>query len=131
MCCSEKELCIGEGNAGIIEYPADVPTGALVRDVSNLEKPETVLDVEVTWNRPDALSVVGLAREFGAILRRPVRQPDVSFTECEVDVNEEVKVVVEDPEACPRYTARVWWWMSRTTFSWNWVRRCTPSTTRS
>ena len=107
MCCSEKELCIGEGNAGIIEYPADVPTGALVRDVSNLEKPETVLDVEVTWNRPDALSVVGLAREFGAILRRPVRQPDVSFTECEVDVNEEVKVVVEDPEACPRYTARV------------------------
>ena len=39
MCCSEKELCIGEGNAGIIEYPADVPTGALVRDVSNLEKP--------------------------------------------------------------------------------------------
>ena len=68
MCCSEKELCIGEGNDGIIEYPAETPNGALVRDLAGLEKPEVVFDIEVTWNRPDALSVLGLAREFGAIL---------------------------------------------------------------
>ena len=67
MCCSEKELCIGEGADGIIEYPPETPTGALVRDVAKLPKPEVVFDIEVTWNRPDALSVVGLAREFGAI----------------------------------------------------------------
>ena len=107
MCCSEKELCIGEGNDGIIEYPADVAVGAPVRDVAKLEKPEVVFDIEVTWNRPDALSVLGLAREFGAILRRPVTLPAVDFTECDVDVNSEVKVVVEDPVKCPRYTARV------------------------
>ena len=107
MCCSEKELCIGEGNAGIIEYPADVAVGALVRDVAKLEKPETVFDIEVTWNRPDALSVLGLAREFGAILRRPVTLPAVDFAECDTDVNDEVKVIVEDPVKCPRYTARV------------------------
>ena len=107
MCCSEKELCIGEGNDGIIEYPADVPVGALVRDVAQLEKPEVVFDIEVTWNRPDALSVLGLAREFGAILHRPVTLPSVDFTECDVDVNDEVKVVVEDPAKCLRYTARV------------------------
>ncbi len=107
MCCSEKELCIGEGSDGIIEYPADTPTGALVRDVAKLEKPEVVFDVEVTWNRPDALSVLGLAREFGAILGRPVTEPDVSFEECETDVNDEVRVVVEDAEKCLRYTARV------------------------
>ena len=71
MCCSEKELHIGEGNAGIIEYPAEVPTGALVRDVAKLEKPETVFDIEVTWNRPDALSIVGLAREFSAASGTP------------------------------------------------------------
>ena len=70
MCCSEKELHIGEGNAGIIEYPGETPTGALVRDVAKLEKPEVVFDIEVTWNRPDALSVVGIAREFSAILGR-------------------------------------------------------------
>ena len=107
MCCSEKELCIGEGNDGIIEYPAETPNGALVRDLAGLEKPEVVFDIEVTWNRPDALSVLGLAREFGAILRRPVALPAVDFTECDVDVNSEVKVVVEEPVKCPRYTARV------------------------
>ena len=107
MCCSEKELHIGEGNAGIIEYPAETPTGALVRDVAKLEKPETVFDIEVTWNRPDALSIVGLAREFSAILNRPLTLPPVDFTECDVDVNDEVKVVVEDSARCLRYTARV------------------------
>ena len=107
MCCSEKELCIGEGNDGIIEYPASTPNGALVRDLAGLEKPEVVFDIEVTWNRLDALSVLGLAREFSAILNRPVKLPEVDFTECDVDVNDEVKVVVEDPVKCPRYTARV------------------------
>ena len=107
MCCSEKELHIGEGQAGIIEYPAETPTGALVRDVAKLEKPEVVFDIEVTWNRPDALSVLGLAREFAAILHRPLVLPPVDFEECEVDVNDEVKVVVEDRGRCLRYTARV------------------------
>ena len=107
MCCSEKELCLGEGNDGIIEYPAEIATGTPVRDVAKLEKPEVVFDIEVTWNRPDALSVVGLAREFAAILHRPLTLPPVDFTESATDVNDEVKVVVEDPVKCPRYTARV------------------------
>ena len=107
MCCSEKELCIGEGADGIIEYPPETPTGALVRDVAKLPKPEVVFDIEVTWNRPDALSVVGLAREFSAILDRPVTLPPADFEECDVDVNDEVAVVVEDTAKCPRYTARV------------------------
>ena len=107
MCCSEKELHVGEGNSGIIEFPAETRTGAFVRDAIAGDKPETVFDIEVTWNRPDALSVVGLAREFGAILCREVKLPPVDFTECSVDVNSEVKVTVEAPEKCPRYTARV------------------------
>ena len=107
MCCSEKELCIGEGADGIIEYPADVAAGTPVRDVANLEKPEVVFDIEVTWNRPDALSVVGLAREFSAILNRPLTLPPCDFVEGGADVNDEVKVVVEDTAKCPRYLARV------------------------
>ena len=107
MCCSEKELCIGEGSDGIIEYPADIPSGSLVRDVAGQEKPETVFDIEVTWNRPDALSVIGLAREFAAILGRPLSMPALDFEESGLDVNDEVKIVVEEPEKCPRYTARV------------------------
>lgn len=107
MCCSEKELCIGEGADGIIEYPPEVANGTPVREVAKLEKPEVVFDVEVTWNRPDALSVVGLAREFAAILNRPLTLPPVDFVESATDVTDEVKVVVEDPAKCLRYTARV------------------------
>lgn len=107
MCCSEKELCIGEGNDGIIEYSADVPNGSFVRDLAKQAKPEVVFDIEVTWNRPDALSIIGIAREYAAILGREFKLPAVDFSESDVDVNSEVKVVVEDVVRCPRYTARV------------------------
>ena len=107
MCCSEKELQIGSGAAGIIEFPPETPTGAFVRDAVPGEKPETVFDVEVTWNRPDALSVLGIAREYAALLGRPLKMPAVDFAEEACDMNDEVKVVVEDPVRCPRYTARV------------------------
>ncbi len=107
MCCSEKELHIGQGEAGIIEYPPETPVGALVRDVAQLPKPEVVFDIEVTWNRPDALSVLGLAREFSAILHRPLALPAVDFTEGEIPVESEVAVSVENPAKCLRYTARV------------------------
>ncbi len=107
MCCSEKELGIGAGHAGIIEFPPETATGALVRDVAKQESPETVFDVDVTWNRPDALSILGLAREFSAILRRPLKMPDTSFVTCERDVHDEIRVRVECPQKCLRYTARV------------------------
>ena len=108
MCCSSAELCLpGGDHDGIMEFPADTPAGAFLRDVVPGEKPETVFDIEVTWNRPDALSIVGLAREFGAILGREVKMPETDFEECETDVRDEVAVEVLDTAKCPRYTARV------------------------
>ena len=108
MLCSSKELALPGGtHEGIIELPADAPVGAFARDVLGGEKPETVFEVEVTWNRPDALSVMGLAREFSAVLGRPMKMPAVDFAESDVDVHDEVKVEVRDPVRCPRYTARV------------------------
>ena len=108
MCCSSAELDLPGGNHdGIMEFPPETPAGAFLRDVLPGEKPETVFDIEVTWNRPDALSVVGLAREFGAILGRKVSLPDVSFAECGTPVESEISVEVEDRVKCPRYTARV------------------------
>ena len=108
MLCSSKELALAGGtHEGIIELPADAPVGAFARDVLGGEKPETVFEIEVTWNRPDALSVMGLAREFSAVLGRPMKMPAVDFTEGDVDVHDEVKVEVRDPVRCPRYTARV------------------------
>ena len=108
MCCSSAELNLPGGNHdGIMEFPPETPAGAFLRDVLPGDKPEVVFDIEVTWNRPDALSVVGLAREFAAILHRELKMPAVDFTECDTPVESEVKVVVEDAEKCPRYTARV------------------------
>ena len=107
MCCSSRELMLGDNHDGIMEFPETVAAGTLVRDAVSAEKPETVFDIEVTWNRPDALSVFGLAREFGAVLGREVKLPPVDFTESGTDAAAEVKVVVEDTVKCPRYTARV------------------------
>jgi phenylalanyl-tRNA synthetase beta chain len=107
MCCSSRELKLGIDHDGIMEFDLSTPVGTFVRDAVPGEKPETVLDVDVTWNRPDALSIVGLAREFAAILNRELKLPDVDFVESDRDVNDEVKVIVEDTVKCPRYTARV------------------------
>ena len=107
MCCSYAELHLGGDASGIIEFPAETKVGAFVRDVVGGEKPETVFDVEITWNRPDALSVIGLAREYSAIYGRPLKMPSVDFEESDTDVGSEVQVVVEDSVRCPRYTARV------------------------
>ncbi len=107
MCCSYRELGLEGGSDGIIEFPAETPVGAFVRDAVCAEKPETVFEIEVTWNRPDALSVLGIAREYSAILGREIKLPAVDFTECDRKVEDEVKVVVEDAVKCPRYTARV------------------------
>jgi phenylalanyl-tRNA synthetase beta chain len=107
MCCSSKELKIGSESSGIMEFPDSVAAGSLVRDVVGCEKPEVVFDIEVTWNRPDALSIYGIAREYSAILGRELKKPDVDFVESETDISNEVKVVVSSPDKCPRYTARV------------------------
>ena len=107
MLCSSSELKLDSSHDGIMEFPQDTPTGAFVRDVVKAEKPETVFEIEVTWNRPDALSVIGLAREYASVLGRPFKMPAIDFVESDVDVNDEVKVVVEDKIRCPRYTARV------------------------
>jgi phenylalanyl-tRNA synthetase beta chain len=107
MCCSATELKLGSDSSGIIEFPADVAAGTFVRDAVGAEKPEIVLDVDVTWNRPDALSIVGLAREFAAILGREVKLPAVDFVEEEKSIDGEVSVSVEEPEKCLRYVARV------------------------
>ncbi|HLY10517.1 MAG TPA: phenylalanine--tRNA ligase subunit beta [Planctomycetota bacterium] len=66
-----------------------------------------VLDLEITANRADLLSMLGVARETGVNLRRPVKVPDLTLAESAQDVAQAISVVVEAKELCPRYTARV------------------------
>src|SRR6516162_8808003 len=65
-----------------------------------------VLDLEITANRADLLSLLGVARETGVNLRRPVRVPDAAFAEAGDDVAKAVSVDVAAKDLCPRYTAR-------------------------
>lgn len=104
MLCSACELGLSSDHNGIMELDSTLSPGTLLVDA--LPKGETVFDLEITWNRSDCLSVIGVAREFAAILNRPLKKPAIDFVESGVDVNSLAKVIVQS-ENCPRYTARV------------------------
>jgi len=105
MLCSQRELGLSDAHDGIWILPADAVPGTPISEVAG--EPEVVFDVEITWNRPDLLSIIGIAREFSAILGRPVRLPAVDFTTSSVPVGTLAAVEVRDSASCPRYTARV------------------------
>ncbi|TAK27612.1 MAG: phenylalanine--tRNA ligase subunit beta [Chloroflexota bacterium] len=99
--CSQRELGLSEDHTGIMVLPADLPVGAPLSEILG----DVILDVELTPNRPDCLSVLGIAHEAGAISRRPVKSPDLGYAEQGPAIEELARVDVLDPDLCPRYTA--------------------------
>ncbi|ALE88806.1 phenylalanine--tRNA ligase subunit beta [Pseudomonas versuta] len=103
MLCSQAELQVGEGNDGLMELPADAPVGEDIRVYLDLE--DASIEVDLTPNRGDCLSLAGLAREVGALYAAPVARPSVATVPA---VHDEVRPVeVLAPAACPRYLGRV------------------------
>ena len=76
MVCSEKELGISEGHEGIMVLPAEAPVGTPLADYLG----DTIFDLDVTPNRPDCLSVIGVAREIAALTGQSLRLPEVSLS---------------------------------------------------
>ncbi|MFO7936976.1 MAG: phenylalanine--tRNA ligase subunit beta [Kiritimatiellia bacterium] len=105
MICSASELDMAEESDGILILNPDASVGMPMRDL--LPPPETVMDLEITWNRSDCLSIIGVAREFSALLGRPLKMPSLDFAESPDPVENFASVKVEAPDLCPRYTARV------------------------
>jgi phenylalanyl-tRNA synthetase beta chain len=103
MLCAEDELGLSGDHSGIMELPDSVAAGTPAVEV--LGGPETVFDLEVTPNRPDCLSMIGVARELAALTGRSLRLPDLKVNA--PDSTEQMTVEIESAEACPRYTARV------------------------
>ncbi|HXG36653.1 MAG TPA: phenylalanine--tRNA ligase subunit beta, partial [Dehalococcoidia bacterium] len=101
MICSEKELGISQSHEGIMVLPPETPVGHALSSVLG----ETVFDFDLRTNRPDAFSVLGIAREVSAIVRQPVREPEVEYTAEAEAIEGRVKVSIADPELCPRYCA--------------------------
>ncbi|MCF7838832.1 MAG: phenylalanine--tRNA ligase subunit beta, partial [Candidatus Marinimicrobia bacterium] len=89
----------------LLTLPSETVPGTPVSAV--LDLPDAVLDLEITPNRPDCLSLLGLARELGALYDLPHRRPAVELTEQGRPVADWAQVTVADNERCPHYTARV------------------------
>ena len=101
MVCSERELGLGEDHEGILVLDDDAPTGTPLVDYLG----DAVLDAEITPNRPDCLSMLGMAREVAAVTGETVTEPDLEYPEDGPPIEERMKVEIADPDLCPRYTA--------------------------
>ena len=106
MNCSERELGLGNDHDGIIILPEDAPVGMDFTDYRGMS--DTVIDCEITPNRPDCLSMCGMAVEVSAMLdeNTHIELPHVQ-AEYGPDAHDLVDVAIDDAELCQRYTARV------------------------
>jgi phenylalanyl-tRNA synthetase beta chain len=100
MVLSAKELGLGEDHEGILQLERTLRVGARLMDVLG----ETIIQLEIAPNRPDALSIVGVAREASAILGSAFRQPPVDPLSYDLDPSL-LTVRIEDDQACPRFAA--------------------------
>ncbi|WP_029897549.1 phenylalanine--tRNA ligase subunit beta [Desulfohalovibrio reitneri] len=105
MICSERELSLGEGHEGILALEGDFTPGQRFMDALGLD--DTVLDIDLTPNRADCLSHLGVAREaalaFGLPLTPPLSFPEEISEAADADW----RIDIDDPELCPLYMARV------------------------
>ncbi|GAA0280436.1 phenylalanine--tRNA ligase subunit beta [Faecalicatena contorta] len=102
---STKEMYPDAPESGIYILPEDAEIGASAVEALGLN--DVVFEYEVTSNRVDCYSVIGIAREAAATFRREFHPPVVKETGNEEDVNDYIKVSVENTDLCPRYCARV------------------------
>ncbi|HMC52904.1 MAG TPA: phenylalanine--tRNA ligase subunit beta [Acidimicrobiales bacterium] len=108
MLCSGRELALSDDHEGIMVLPpgARVEPGAALVDALGIEA-DVVYDLDVTPNRPDALSVAGVARDVAARLRVPFTMPAPVVRESGAAASTVASVAVDAPELCPRFTGRV------------------------
>ena len=119
MLCSWRELGISEDHAGIIELDSALASGLSLKEVLDLD--DTMVEIDLTPNRPDCASVLGIAREVAGFTHRKVTPP-VTETPLLDGAGVDFTVTIEDPELCPRYAARKLtgvvikpspWWLQR------------------
>lgn len=103
MLCSAKELGLAEKSEGLLELAADAPVGMPIEQYLDLR--DQVLHLELTPNRGDCLSVLGLAREISALFGVPLQQPSIAAAA--VTDERRFEVAIENVADCPSFTARL------------------------
>ena len=106
MLCSEEELNIGKDSDGIMILPEDTPVGVPMKEYLGIS--DTVFELEITPNRPDCLSHIGIARELGAYYNKEVKYPSfVINSESSKKTADNISVEIEDSNLAKRYVARI------------------------
>jgi len=123
MLCSAKELGLADTSDGIVEFPADAPVGFAVRDYLKLD--DEVLELAITPNRGDAMSIRGIAREVAALTGAAFKHVDctaVADTLGDAALAARARAELAAPAACPRFHGRVIVDVDNTRASPDWLR---------
>jgi len=103
MLCSAQELGLEDKSTGLLLLPADAPLGQNIRDYLHLD--DLCIELDLTPNRGDCLSLLGIAREVGVLTRQEIRQPAMGSVQA--TISDEFPVSVTSTKGCPRYLGRV------------------------
>jgi phenylalanyl-tRNA synthetase beta chain len=117
MLCSEKDLGLADSSSGLMELPADAPSGTSITDYLRLD--DTILDIDLTPNRGDCFSIIGVAREIAA--GQGVEFPPPGITAIAPDSAETFPIKLEAAAGCPRFVARIIRGVSTTASSPLWL----------
>ena len=101
MVCSEKELGISNNHEDILVLTPEAPIGVALAVYLG----DIIFDLDVTPNRPDCLSVIGIAREIAALTGEPLRLPEIHYEESEKPIGSFASIDIVEPNLCPRYCA--------------------------
>lgn len=111
MMCSAQELALDLDSLppelldGIYILDKEYPLGADIKDILGLN--DTVIEFEITNNRPDCLSIIGIARETAATFGEKLRYPATGYKNNNEDIKDYIDIKVENNELCPRYAAKM------------------------
>ncbi len=106
MLCSEEELGLGSDSSGIMILPEDAPIGMPLKEYLGVN--DVVFELEITPNRPDCLSHIGIARELGAYYNKRVNYPSTEInSEIGEKTEDNIKVEIENSDLSKRYVARI------------------------
>ncbi len=105
MICSERELGITDDHSGIIVLEDDAPVGKPADEYLRLN--DSIIKLDLTPNRPDMMSAIGIARDIGCLAGNKIKRPAFELKEVSEKASDYVKVSIDDADACPRYAARI------------------------
>ena len=106
MICALDELGLGEDHSGILVLDTDKPIGTPIIDVLSTNS-DSVFEISITPNRPDATCHIGVARDLSAVLNRPLCLPELNTSSNTGSVSNFINIEIKNPEKCHRYTAKV------------------------